>query len=42
MAENRQQEGGLEKNTTERGRKKNMSKQNDHGRNRGNKNEDRR
>ncbi len=35
MAENRQQQGGLTKNTTERGRKKNMSKQNDHGRNRG-------
>jgi len=37
MPENRQQEGGLTKNTTERGRVKNMSKFNDHGQNRGNK-----
>ncbi len=36
MPENRQQEGGLTKGTTERGRQKNMSKMNDHGRNRGN------
>jgi len=41
MPENRQQEGGLTKNTTERGRTKNMSKSQDHGRNRGNKDKDR-
>ena len=37
MAENRQQEGGVLKNTTERGRVKKISKYDDHGRNRGNK-----
>lgn len=37
MPENRQQEGGLKKNTTERGRIKKMTKYDDHGRNRGNK-----
>lgn len=41
MAENRQQDGGLVKNTTERGRKKDISKYNDHGRNRGNKRQER-
>ncbi len=35
MAENRKQEGGLTKNTTERGSSKNISPQHDHGRNRG-------
>lgn len=35
MPENRKQEGGLLKNTTERGRKDNLTPENDHGRNRG-------
>jgi len=35
MPENRKQQGGLTKNTTEKGRSKDMSPQRDHGRNRG-------
>ena len=37
MPENRKQEGGIRKNTTERGKGKNLTNYNDHGRNRGNK-----
>ena len=35
MPENRKQEGGLTKNTTEKGRQKNLSPEHDRGRNRG-------
>ncbi len=36
MPENRQQEGGIAKNTTERGRTKDVTANNDQSRNRGN------